>query len=58
MGLAIDGGWKNDLLTRLKSHERDSVTFKPQCPEVNFDDTYFVSFKYSYKWGRIIEDHT
>ena len=41
-GLATDGGWMKDLIPRLKSHENNKETFKPQCPDVNFDDIYLL----------------
>ena len=41
-GLATDGGWMKDLITRLKSYENNKETFKPQCPDVNFDDIYLL----------------
>ena len=36
-GLSVEGGWKRDLLARLKSDEGDDVSFKPKSPNVCFE---------------------
>jgi hypothetical protein len=33
-GLDSTGGWKNDLIPRLKAHEGDQKSFKPQHPDL------------------------
>ena len=33
-GLPTNGGWKNDLIPLLKSHEGDQKSFKPQHPDL------------------------
>jgi hypothetical protein len=35
-GLLIDGGWKKDVLQRLKLHEGNDKVFVPRCFEVDF----------------------
>jgi hypothetical protein len=35
-GLATDGGWRDQLLKRLKQEENNTKDFLPQCPNVDF----------------------
>jgi hypothetical protein len=35
-GLATDGGWRDQLLKRIKQQENNTKDFLPQCPNVDF----------------------
>ena len=38
--LSDEGGWKKDMLRRLKEDENDQKSFAVRCPTVSFDDIY------------------